>query len=76
MLKYIIIWFVISLIMGMIMKVKVNGEYLSGFKRFTIGFILGVPFTLFFGLFMSMFVPMLILLGIVIVTLTVVKVVL
>lgn len=76
MIKYLIIWFVISLIMGMIMRVKVNGEYLSGAKRFTIGFILGVPFTLLFGLFVSMFIPMLILLGIVVVTLTVVKVVL
>jgi len=73
--KYLIIWLVVSLFMGMIMRVKVNGEYLSGFKRFTIGFILGVPFTLFFGLFMSMFIPMLILLGVVLVVLTVVRVV-
>jgi hypothetical protein len=62
--------------MGLIIKVKVNGEYLLGFKRFAIGFILGVPLTLMFGLFISMFIPMIILLGVVLVGLTTVKVIL
>jgi len=73
--KYLIIWFIISLIMGMIMRVKVNGEYLTGTKRSVLGFILGVPFTLMFGLFISMFIPMFILLGLILVGFTVVKVI-
>jgi len=74
MIKLLIFWFVISLIMGLTTNIKVNGEKLSGYKRFIISFIFGFPFALLFSSFLFMLIPLVILLVIVSVLLFVIKI--
>lgn len=60
--KFLIIWLIISILSGLFLKVKINGEYTKGLKRFVIAFIVGFPFAIIILLFITMFVPMIIIL--------------
>lgn len=60
--KFLIIWLIVSILSGLFLNVKVNGEYIRGFKRFLIAFIVGFPFALIIILLMIAFVPMILIL--------------
>lgn len=73
--KLLITWVVISLICGFITKVKVNGVYITGIKRFVIGFIFAIPITIMLALFVSFVVPMIIVLMIAVIMLGMLRIV-
>lgn len=64
---FFIIWFVVSILSGLFLNIKVNGEYIKGFKRFVIAFLIGFPFALIMTLFTFLFFPLIIIIFIILI---------
>lgn len=72
--KFLLTWLIISFVCGIFLQVKVDGEYIKGFKRFIIAFIVGFPFALIMGLFAGLLIPLLIIIAIVFILVIIVRV--